>query len=71
MPGPRLAAARAVAGRYGASTQRVALAWLREQAPDVVPLVSASGPGSIRDSANLLELTGDDLGDLGAAVEGR
>ena len=71
LSGPRQAAARAVARRYGASRQRVVLAWLREQAPGIVPLVGASRPGSIRDSANLLELTGDDLGDLGAAEEDR
>lgn len=63
----RLAAARAVAGRHSASVQRVMLAWLREQAPGIVPLVGASRPASIRDSAHLLALTSDDLSDLGAA----
>jgi pyridoxine 4-dehydrogenase len=66
-PGPALAAARAVAARHGASVQRVLLAWLRAQAPGIVPLVGASRPASIRDSADLLELTGDDLAQLDAA----
>jgi aryl-alcohol dehydrogenase-like predicted oxidoreductase len=43
------------------------LAWLQEQAPNIVPLVGASRPASIRDSADLLALTPDDLADLGAA----
>ena len=70
-PAQRLSAARAVAGRHDASVQRVMLAWLREQAPNIVPLVGASRPASIRDSANLLGLTGDDLSDLDAPGEGR
>jgi aryl-alcohol dehydrogenase-like predicted oxidoreductase len=65
--GRPLEAALAVAGRHDASVQRVMLAWLREQAPGIVPLVGASRPASIRDSANPLHLTGRDLADLGAA----
>ena len=63
--GPMQAAALAVAGRHDASLQRVMLAWLREQAPSVVPLVGASRPASIRDSADPLHLTRRDLADLG------
>ena len=62
--GPPLAAALTVAGRHDASVQRVMLAWLRAQAPNIVPLVGASRPASIRDSANPLDLTAEDLADL-------
>lgn len=62
-----LAAAQAVAGRHGASVPRVLLAWLRAQSPSIVPLVGASRPASIRDSADLLSLSGDDLAELEAA----
>jgi pyridoxine 4-dehydrogenase len=65
--GARQAAALRVAGRHGASTQRVLLAWLRAQAPNILPLVGASRPASIRDSADLLELSGDDLAELDTA----
>jgi aryl-alcohol dehydrogenase-like predicted oxidoreductase len=65
--GPSLQAALTVAGRHGASIQRVMLAWLREQAPSIVPLVGASRPTSIRDSADPLSLTSRDLADLSAA----
>jgi aryl-alcohol dehydrogenase-like predicted oxidoreductase len=65
--GAPLRAALAVAERRGASVQRVMLAWLRSQAPGIVPLVGASRPASIRDSADLLDLAGDDLADLSAA----
>jgi hypothetical protein len=65
--GPPLQAALRVARRRQASVQRVMLAWLREQAPNIVPLVGASRPASIRDSADLLTLTPDDLTDLGTA----
>ena len=61
-----LQAALTVAGRHGASAQRVMLAWLRAQAPNIVPLVGATRPASIRDSADLLDLTHDDLTELGA-----
>ena len=65
--GPPLEAALTVARRRHASVQRVMLAWLRAQAPGIVPLVGASRPASILDSADLLDLTGDDLAALGAA----
>jgi aryl-alcohol dehydrogenase-like predicted oxidoreductase len=65
--GRPLEAALAVAGRHDASIQRVMLAWLREQAPSIVPLVGASRPASIRDSADPLHLTGRDLAELNAA----
>ena len=68
--GPPLQAALRVARRRQASVQRVMLAWLREQAPNIVPLVGASRPASIRDSADLLTLTPDDLTDLGTAQQG-
>lgn len=69
--GPPLQAVLHVARRRQASVQRVMLAWLREQAPNIVPLVGASRPASVRDSADLLALTPDDLSDLGAATQQR
>jgi aryl-alcohol dehydrogenase-like predicted oxidoreductase len=65
--GPPLQGALTVAGRHHASVQRVMLAWLRAQAPAIVPLVGASRPASIRDSANLFELTRQDLAELRSA----
>ena len=53
-----------VAARHGASVQRVLLAWLRDQSPDILPLVGASRPASIRDSAAPLDLTERDRADL-------
>ena len=64
-------AALAVAGRHGASVQRVMLAWLRAQAPNIVPLVGATRPASIRDSADPLHLTHDDLAELGVPDQSR
>jgi aryl-alcohol dehydrogenase-like predicted oxidoreductase len=58
------AAAAAVARRRGVSVQRVLLGWLRAQSPNIVPLVGASRPATIRDSAALLDLPGEDLEDL-------
>jgi aryl-alcohol dehydrogenase-like predicted oxidoreductase len=60
-------AALAVARRHGASVYRVLLAWLRGQSPNIIPLVGASRPASIRDSAAPLELADRDLTDLRAA----
>jgi aryl-alcohol dehydrogenase-like predicted oxidoreductase len=57
-------AARAVARRRGVSPQRVALAWLRSQSPNITPVVGASRPSSILDSAVLIDLDEDDLRDL-------
>jgi len=54
-------AALTVAKRRGVSVQRVLLAWLRKQAPNIVPLVGASRPASIRDSATLLDLEESDI----------
>jgi aryl-alcohol dehydrogenase-like predicted oxidoreductase len=65
--GPLLAAALAVARRRHASVQRVMLAWLRGQAPGIVPLVGASRPASILDSADPLDLASRDLAGLNAA----
>jgi pyridoxine 4-dehydrogenase len=59
--------APAVAKRRGVSVQRVLLAWLREQAPNIVPLVGASRPASISDSAVPVVLADQDLQDLGTA----
>ena len=53
-------AAVEVAGRRGVSVHRVLLAWLRDQPADVLPLVGASRPASIRDSAVPLDLTDHD-----------
>ena len=61
-------AAHAVAGRRDVSVHRVLLAWLRAQSPNIVPLAGASRPPSIRDSAALLDLIGEDLADLMAAA---
>jgi aryl-alcohol dehydrogenase-like predicted oxidoreductase len=58
--------ASTIARRRGVSVQRVLLAWLRAQSPNIVPLVGASRPASIRDSAGLLDLTSEDLTDLRA-----
>jgi aryl-alcohol dehydrogenase-like predicted oxidoreductase len=57
-------AAAAVAGRRDVSVQRVLLAWLRAQGPNIIPLVGASRPATIRDSAALLDLAASDLEDL-------
>jgi aryl-alcohol dehydrogenase-like predicted oxidoreductase len=55
------AAAHAVARRHGVSVQRVALAWLRGQSPNILPLVGASRPSSILDSIAPLNLAGEDF----------
>ena len=57
-------AALDVARRHGVSVHRVLLAWLRDQSPGILPLVGASRPASIRDSAALLDLTDRDRADL-------
>lgn len=62
--------ALAVAKRRGVSVQRVLLAWLRDQAPNIVPLVGASRPASISDSAVPVVLANQDLEDLGPHVRG-
>lgn len=67
VPGTPHGAALAVARRHGVSVHRVLLAWLRTQSPHLIPLVGASRPASIRDSAALLELTDRDLMDMRAA----
>ena len=54
-------AARVIARQRGVSVQRVQLAWLRRQSPNIVPLVGASRPASIRDSALPLDLSGQEL----------
>ena len=60
------------------SVHRVLLAWLQHQAPHIIPLVGASRPASIRDSATPLEITDQDLAELrpatlslGPAADGR
>jgi aryl-alcohol dehydrogenase-like predicted oxidoreductase len=57
-----------VAARHGASVQRVLLAWLRDQSPGILPLVGASRPASIRDSAAPLDLTDRDRADLSRGI---
>ena len=57
-------AALEVAERRGVSVHRVLLAWLRDQSADILPLVGASRPASIRDSAAPLDLTDRDRADL-------
>ena len=59
-----LGAELAVARKRDVSTYRVLLAWLLQQAPNIVPLAGASRPASIRDSAARLDLTIQDLEDL-------
>jgi aryl-alcohol dehydrogenase-like predicted oxidoreductase len=46
------------------SVPRVLLAWLFQQSPNIIPLVGASKPASIRDSAMMLRLTDEDLRDI-------
>ena len=57
-----------VADKYGASPQRVALAWMLAKSPVVVPIPGASRPESVKDSAAAptLELAEDDLARLDA-----
>jgi diketogulonate reductase-like aldo/keto reductase len=59
-------AVRAVAERHGVSVQRVQLAWLLAQDAPVLPLVGATRPATIVDSAGAasLRLTEDDLARL-------
>jgi len=58
-----------VAGRYGVSPQRLALAWMLAKSPVVVPIPGASRPESVQDCAAApdLELADDDLAALDAA----
>jgi aryl-alcohol dehydrogenase-like predicted oxidoreductase len=57
-----------VADKYGASPQRVALAWMLAKSPVVIPIPGASRPESVKDSAAAptLELAEDDLARLDA-----
>ena len=61
-------AALEVAERRGASVHRVLLAWLMDQSPGILPLVGASRPPSIRDSAAPLDLTDRDRAVLTSSV---
>lgn len=63
-------AATVIANRRGVSIPRVLLAWLRQQSPNIIPLVGASRPASIRDSATMLDLTDQDLMDLRTSESG-
>jgi aryl-alcohol dehydrogenase-like predicted oxidoreductase len=58
---------QALADRHGVSPQRIRLAWVLARGPHVIPLVGASRPASIVDSASAVEvrLTADDLRRLG------
>jgi aryl-alcohol dehydrogenase-like predicted oxidoreductase len=49
-----------VAGRHGVSPQRVAVAWLLTQSPDLAVVVGARGPATITDSAPAADLALDD-----------
>jgi pyridoxine 4-dehydrogenase len=62
-------AALAVARRRDVSVHRVLLAWLRRQSPNIVPLVGASRPASIQDSAAPLAVDDRDLEELRTAQE--
>lgn len=57
-----------VAARHGVSVHRVLLAWLSDQSANILPLVGASRPASIRDSALPLDLTDHDRAALARAV---
>jgi aryl-alcohol dehydrogenase-like predicted oxidoreductase len=61
-------AVRRAADAHGVSPQRVALAWLLALSPAIIPIPGASRPESIQDSVGALdlELTGDELGAIGA-----
>ncbi|MEJ1087787.1 aldo/keto reductase [Microbacterium sp. Mu-80] len=50
-----------VAQRHDVSPQRVALAWLLELSPAMIPIPGASRPESVRDSARAPEIVFDDL----------
>jgi aryl-alcohol dehydrogenase-like predicted oxidoreductase len=54
------AAVQAVAGRHGVSPQRVRLAWVLAQAPNVMALVGSSRPVTIEDSAAAAGMPLDD-----------
>jgi aryl-alcohol dehydrogenase-like predicted oxidoreductase len=68
--GSATAAFGEVAGKYGVSPQRVALAWMLAKSPVVIPIPGASRPASVQDSAAAagLELAEDDLAKLDAAA---
>jgi aryl-alcohol dehydrogenase-like predicted oxidoreductase len=55
-----------IAAARGVSPQRVCLGWMLHLAPNVIPLVGASRPETVRDSAAAagLELTPEELGSL-------
>ena len=57
-----------IADRRRVSVQRVLLAWIRMQSPNILPLAGASRPASIRDSASLIDLSEHDRADLAAAL---
>ncbi|MEU9200049.1 aldo/keto reductase [Streptomyces sp. NPDC048332] len=59
-----------IAAERGVSPQRVALAWLLNRSPAVVPVPGASRPGSIQDSALAAEteLSEAELARLGSSV---
>ena len=61
-PPPRVVVA--LAEEREVSFQRVLLAWVREQSPNILPLVGASRPESIRDSASPVCLTEEDRADM-------
>jgi aryl-alcohol dehydrogenase-like predicted oxidoreductase len=62
--------AAAVAGRKGISVQRLALAWLLQLSPVLIPISGASRPETVADSARApaVELTDEDLAELDFAA---
>jgi aryl-alcohol dehydrogenase-like predicted oxidoreductase len=57
----------AVAGRHGASTHQVALAWLLHRSPNVLVIPGSGDPDHVRENvaAAALALTDEDLAELG------
>ena len=55
---------REIARENGVSIYRVMIAWLHEVSPAVLPLVGASRPSSIIDSAKSFALSKEDLSRL-------
>ncbi|MEU4348624.1 aldo/keto reductase [Streptomyces sp. NPDC023838] len=53
---PSYAGFHAVAGARGVSPQRIALAWLLDRSPNVIPIPGGSRPESVRDSAAAADL---------------
>ncbi|MEU4215985.1 oxidoreductase [Actinoplanes sp. NPDC026623] len=67
-----LAAARldSVAARHGATVPQVALAWLLARSPNILPIPGTGSPAHLEENvaAGLLELSEQDLAELGSAT---